>query len=265
MTQEQPALMSEQEYKEKKRELPYPITIESNSASLYYFGEAHSFDPEDEQWEKDKEFWQKFLEKTEGKSRVAFVEGGTRRLWSSETESIEKDGGMGLITWLAHEAGIEIHSPEPDEAEERAELEKQFSRDEIQYYYFARMAHQWARIVAQKPDIAEYLEKALKSDEKHSGWNDFDFSLKHMEEIHRQLFGTPFDPTATDFWRSIVNPVTGPSVINKVARACSRVRDEHIVQEIIERMEGGTSIFSEYGATHVIMQEPLLRALLEKT
>jgi hypothetical protein len=46
---------------------------------------------------------------------------------------------------LAAQENIKVFSPEPDEAYERSELEKEFPRDAIQYYYFARMVLQWGR------------------------------------------------------------------------------------------------------------------------
>ena len=180
-----------------------------------------------------------------------------------EEESIVHDGGMGLLTYLAHEAGVESYSPEPSEHEERAELEKYFSREEIQYYYFARAVDQWTRKAEPRLDLEIYIESFLRADARGSGWNDFDFSFANMKAIHHRLFGTEVDPSAEDFWYSVTNPVSGPSVINQVAGACSHFRDEHIVKEIVQRMQNGESIFAQYGYSHVVMQEPLLRALLK--
>ncbi|MBI3572430.1 hypothetical protein HY091_02795 [Candidatus Kaiserbacteria bacterium] len=257
------ALMTYAEYEKIHDEKPYLFQLESGGNRLFYFGENHSFDPDDQQWKAVKSFWQEFLKKTEGRNRIAFVEGGERPLSSSEKESIEKNGGMGLLTYLAHQEGIETYSPEPSERKERAELEKQFSREQIQYYYFAQMAYQWERKQDPKPDFDTYMRRALKSDERQSGWSDFDFSLERMRQVHIQLFGTPFDPGKKNFWNKIVNPAMRPTVLNGVARASSRYRDEHIVNEIVKYMKDGHSIFAEYGGTHVVMQEPLLRALLK--
>ncbi len=105
--------MTYEEYEKTHYERPYKLRIESGPNSLFYLGEAHSFDPDDPQWDEVRSFWEEFLQATKGGKRIAFVEGGKRRIKATERESIEHDGGMGLITWLAREAGIDTYSPEP--------------------------------------------------------------------------------------------------------------------------------------------------------
>ncbi len=256
-------ILTYEQYAAIKHRTPYALSLKSGPNFLYYFGEQHSFKPADMQWVALKEFWNEFLEKTKGQKRIVFTEGGMRPVEQNKGQAILKHGGMGLVTHLAHQENIKMHSPEPDEAHERSELEKSFSRDVIQYYYFARVVLQWGRKTDPKPDFVKYITRYLQSDEKRSGWIGYDFSLEAMKEIHSELFQIPFDENDIDFFYDTSNPVVIKSEINKVSAASSMIRDEYIVSEIQKYMNEGYSIFAEYGCSHVVMQEPVLRELFE--
>lgn len=135
----------------------------------------------------------------------------------------------------------------------------EFSPEEVEYYYFARIVYQWGNMEEPKPDFSTYVSNFLKGDKHISKWEDFDFSLENMKKIHHSLFGTDFNENDTDFFYSIVNPVELNTVVNKVARASSIYRDEHIIGEIKSYQEQGYSIFIQYGSSHAVMQEPALK------
>lgn len=256
-------LLTYEQYSKTRHETPYTLVLQSGQNFLYYFGEKHSFDPADTQWATEKKFWNDFINATQNTKRIVFIEGGIRPYEESEEQSIIKHGGMGFATFLAHQEGIVIHSPEPNEKYERDELEKTFSREEIQYYYFARVVHQWGRKQEPKPDFEEYINRYLQRDQQESGWNDFDFSLEAMEEIHHNLFQAEFNKHDTSFFYSVVNPVVPKTVINNVSAMSSNIRDSYIINEIKKHIADGYSIFAQYGCSHVVMQEPALRELFE--
>jgi hypothetical protein len=255
-------ILTYEAYAHLKHPTPYKLTLQSGANVLYYFGERHLFAPIDPQWDELKAYWNEFLTQTAGHKRIVFTEGGVRDVKASEEQAIIQDGGMGLVTFLAHQSHIEIHSPEPDEAYERTELEKQFSRDTIQYYYFARVVYQWGRKQEPKPDFVKYISRYLQHDAEKSGWDDYDFSLVHMTSLHSELFQTEFDERDTKFFSEISNPLLHISDINRVSEASGLVRDAYIVQEIQTYIDNGYSIFAQFGCSHVVMQEPLLREVL---
>lgn len=258
-------LMTYEEYEKTRHSTPYYLVLQSGSRFLYYFGERHSFDPEHPQWQGEKKFWKEFLERTTNSKRIVFIEGGKRPDEANEEPSIINNGGMGLATYLAKQEDIETHSPEPNEAYERAELEKHFSRTHIQYYYFARVVHQWGNKHDPKPDFEEYINGYLETDKRESGWPDFDFSLDNMKKIHNDIFDMPFDESDSQFFYNAVNPVVVQTVVNKVSRMSSEIRDTYIVREIQKYMNDGFSIFAQFGCSHVVMQEPLLREVLNES
>lgn len=256
-------ILTYEEYSKIRHDTPYTLSLRSGENFLYYFGERHLFKPIDPQWDKLKTFWNEFLNKTKGQKRIVFTEGGLRPVEESEEQAIIKHGGMGLTTFLAHQEKIGIHSPEPDEKYERSELEKDFPRDIIQYYYFARVVLQWGRKNDPKPDFVEYITRYLNNDKKESAWDAYDFSLDNMRRIHKELFNQEFDEHDTQFFYDVSNPVVTKSEVNKVSASSSIIRDEYIVSEIQKFIHDGYSIFAEYGCSHVVMQEPVLRELFE--
>ena len=256
-------ILTYEQYSKIRHKIPYTLVLGTGSNLLYYFGERHSFNPADEQWVEEKEFWKDFLDKTKDTKRIVFIEGGIRPHEESEEQSIFKHGGMGLATYLAKQESIKTYSPEPNEKYERDELGKEFSKEEIQYYYFARVVHQWGRKQEPKPDFEKYINQYLQGDKKESGWIDFDFSLEAMKKIHTSLFKTAFDENDTDFFYNVVNPVVPKTIVNKVSAMSSSIRDKYIVGEIKKYISNGYSIFAQYGCSHLVMQEPALRELFE--
>jgi len=242
---------------------PYIVHINSPGKSLYYFGEAHSFDPTHTQWKILKDLWQEFINNSNVTSRIALTEGGVRSVAPTAEEAISKGSGMGLVSFLAHEANIPIYSPEPNEQEERVKLEERFSRDEIQYYYFARVVGQWERLLNPRPEFEEYINRYLGDDKKESGWKDYDFSLKAMKELHTKFFDQEFNPEDYKLFEEICKPTHLKTRTNEVSRAVGDIRDEHIVKEIQRYWEEGKSMFVVYGSSHVVRQEKLLKELLQ--
>ena len=169
-------------------------------------------------------------------------------------EAIKKHGEQGLLTLLADQEGIEKISPEPDEVLEIKELVKHFSKEDIEYYYFARVVAQWNRLI-DKPDFEEYLNRYLTRDGKNSGWTDFEFTIENMAKIHDKTHDHKFDSENYQcFYRDSapnVNPV-----------ADYPFRDEHILNEILKYWKQGKSIFVVFGSGHAIVLEKALNTLL---
>jgi hypothetical protein len=257
-------LMTYEKYTKIKHKIPYFYKIKFGSQLLYYFGESHSFDPKRKQWKQVKKFWNEFLEDTKGKKRIVFLEGGNPPADTTERKSIVKYGGGGLVAYLAKKAGIKTVSAEPNEKYERSQLEKVFPREVIQYYYFARVVHQWGRYQDNRPDFEKYITRYLSGDKRESGWRGFDFSLPAMKKIHKDLFKTEFDENDFGFFGDVSNPISQKTKVNKVSRTSGDIRDMHIIDIIKKYLKDGFNIFSIYGYTHVVMQEPVLKIFSQR-
>ncbi len=243
------------EFHKKDIHQPYFFQIKKNQQCLFYIGSKHSFDPDNIQNQIIKKHWQEFLRQTGIKNCIALNEGGERELADTEKESIKKGGEAGLLTWLAKKDHINIYSPEPNHNFELEQLLKNFSKDEVIYYYFARLVDQWHRIG--KPDFTNYLEGYLKRLELETNWTDYEFSIKNMIKIHDKTHDHKFNKDDQTCVHNDANPI-----YSKVASACSHIRDTFIVSEIKRLWEEGKNIFIVYGSGHFIVQRPALETLL---
>ncbi|MDO8572570.1 MAG: hypothetical protein Q7S11_02235 [bacterium] len=249
----------------KNKPRPYVFAINKPEQSLVYFGSTHSRESNNEQFIILEKEWEQFLKKTGEENRVVFVEGGLRTVRSTKEEAILKDSESGFITYLANQATIEIVCPEPDRNTERKELLKEFTKEEIQYYYFARTIPSWHEVrKTSDVNFADHLDRYKQELRKgvDDEWRDFDFSLENMRSIHRKIFHSEFDEQDIDYIKKILNPTTEESVVNKVARASSAFRDVNIISKIEEYWNLGKSIFAVFGFAHAVTEEPALRKLL---
>ncbi len=254
--------MTYEEYsKLGQHQVPYVYTFKKNGKCIYYFGSKHSYDPNDLQFEQIKNFYNEFLKNTAGQPRITLIEGGNWPIMKTEKEAILQCGEAGYVAYLAHQAQVERSSPEPREKKRFAELEKIFTREEIIYKDFAQIVYQWSNMTT-KRDFQEYANELMEADKATSGWTDFDFSISHMKEIHKSLFGTDFNLSNIDFFRNIVDPRKDTTVINRIAAfGNSGFRDRHILTEIAKYWKEGKNIFIIYGASHAVMQEAAIRSL----
>lgn len=256
-------LMKYENYSKLEHEIPYCFNLEKDGQFIYYFGEDHIFDPEHNQFNIIEKYWNEFIQKTKGENCIALVEGGERPIYKTREECILKQGGMGFVTWLAAQENIDTFSPEPPAEYVFSELEKHFKKQEIEYYFFARMCYQWNNL-KEKPPFEIYVGQSLKYDEIKSGWKDFDFSIDNMKKITKDIFGTDFDENNRDFFYKVINPTTTFSKINEVSRFEDEgFRDTYIVEQIERLWKEGRNMFIVYGSSHAVVQENAIKHIVE--
>ncbi len=249
-----------QQLHEEKYDYPYTYQIKSSNSSqiLYFLGVHHVYDPTHPQIHKIKRLWIKFLKDTDKNNCIVLTEGGIRPVEESEEKAILKHGEAGLLAFLSNREDIPNISPEPDEKFEIKELEKQFSKEEIEYAYFARTVLQWNKL-KEKPEFNTYIQRYLDRDKLVSGWKDFDFSVANLIAIHDKKYNHKFDPVKCEQCvYSMSNPAQNP-----VSSSSGHIRDEYIVKEIINLWEKGKSIFIVYGSGHAIVCEKAIKHFLK--
>ena len=252
-------IMSYQEYAKIRHDIPYVYKFINQNQTLFYFGANHCCDPENKQYPFLQQEFSDFLEITKGNNCIVLVEGSLRGIAQTKHEAITQQGGEGgLITLLAHQANIPCMCPEPEDEYLHTELLKTFSHDEILYRYFAQICLQFNR-------YKQAANSDVTFERFHNGYrNKFHFAdLDRMKKIHANLFHTEFNPDDKQFFYDITNPVDGATVINLICRVGSILRDQYIVDNISKLLEQGKNIFIVYGATHAVMQENAIQALLK--
>ncbi len=241
---------------------PITFKIQKNNQYLYYFGSNHTFDPNHPQFKELNTFFDNFIKDTNKNNRLVAVEGGVRPVEKTANEAIQNQAESGYACFLASQDNIRAISPEPERKDEMEGLLDKFTRDEIQYYYFARVVHQWNR-KNPKPDFEEYMSRFLQNDKYESGWNEYDFSITHMKEVHENIFGTKFDEHDMMFFYNAVNPVDLNYITNKYSRAMGINRDAFIVKTLIDEWNKGNSIFVVFGSGHALTERKALEEFLK--
>ena len=186
------------------------------------------------------------------------VEGGKRPFIKDRKEAIQEGGEGHFMAHLAGNKNISIDSPEPNEKLERKKLLKEFSKEDVQLYYFSRIVYQW-NCLTKKIDFEQYTNDFLNDDKKKSGWKSFDFSLLHMIEIFESRLNRKFKKSDKSFFYSINNPHYTNAITNQISKRSGGIRDNTIVKNIVKLWKSGKSIFIVYGSGHI----PVFREKLE--
>ncbi|MEK7628306.1 MAG: hypothetical protein AAB421_02725 [Patescibacteria group bacterium] len=241
----------------------YCFEIEKNDQILFYFGANHSRDINNLQYEKLRKYWQNFFEKTKGLDSIVLVEGGTRQVHENEELAARRDSEAGFITLLANRVGIVTNSPEPNPLDERRYVLKNFSEDELDYYYFSRLVNAWHSMLEPKSSFEKYIERYSQKKPEIKNWKDYGFPLKKMREVHQKILKSDFAQNDKELFSLLVNPTKKENPLYQVVRATSTYRNIFVVQEIEKLWHDNKNIFVVYGGAHPILQEPALRTLLK--
>lgn len=263
---EKSLLLPREQYAEalkKHGRSPFTFEIKNNKQSLFYFGANHSRDPNNHQYPILRDYWQRFLNETEGLERIVLVETNLRKVGSSEEKSIEHGSEGAIVTMWARDSNVVVACPEPSQSALNSLALSQFSKDELAYHWFSVAVSSWHRFPEPRDvehGFSVFISWFSDAIKQQTIWKDYDFSIPHMREIHKKIFNTEFDENIrTDY----TNPNIDKTIINKIARVLSDFRDVHITSEIERYWNEGKSIFVVFGSGHLIIQEPALKKLLK--
>lgn len=235
---------------------PFTFEIEKDGQVLFYFGANHSTDPENHQFPILREYWKRFLEKTEGNEKIVLIEGGLRPLGNSEKEAIEKSSEGGLATYLAHKENIPIASPDisPDDFAEKMDLDKK------QWFLasFLRWFESFQRNKKVKEDTLEEICEIIK---RKDYWKDVEVTPEKFKTLYKQYVGKDFNENESQ--NDLVNPNRDDAVTNKLIRLHSDAREIKIVEDIEKYWKEGKSVFIVFGSGHLIIQRPAIEAMLK--
>lgn len=256
-------IMTYEEYNNAQIKIPYKFKLKTKSGKLlYYFGANHIFDYKHKQTDAIKQYWSEFLRATEDKKKLVLAESGFRNLEETEVEAVEKSGENGLITYLAHKENIDVEIPEPTRKDEIGDLLGRYTKEEIEYYYFASAVYWWA-VDDGGLEFEDWAEGFLEHEKDVSIWKDFDFTLENMRKIHKKLFKGDLDPRDKDFFSSLMSPLYTNTSISKYSADSGLNRDAYIVNYIFNKLGEGFNVFVVFGLTHAVVQKPALEQLVK--
>jgi len=249
-------MLTFEHYSEMRHPVPYVLEFQSNGGSLLYLGARHSF-AVDEQAALIERLW------NEHRPDAAFNEGGNPPVAPSRDEAVQRYGEAGLVRWLAARDGVPVATFEPTPRDEAAHLTSEFTVEQVRVFYALRQLAQEARHDADDRRDADDVVRGV------FGWLDQQGAAP----------GEPRTPDAfqsaaarllpaLDDWRhppmSLFDPVpwnpADTQWTNLVSRRASEFRDDHIVEVLTRAARDGKRVFAVIGASHVVMQEPVLRS-----
>jgi hypothetical protein len=244
------------EYVGMRHSLPYVLRFERRRGALFFFGSDHVFDAAHPQTEQIERAWAKF------RPSMAFNEGGDPPTESSVRLAVSRYGESGLVRFLAHRDRVPVSSIEPTLVQQ-VDLLRQagYGADEIKLFFVLRQVPQHRERTGVPPTDTE-LQAVLDAfgsvqglEGAPNGIDDVVSALKRGDPELEDWRGVPqawFDP-------ALEQP---PSYMNEVSRRLSEYRDEHAVDVLVRSVRDGQRVFAVMGASHVVVQEPALRARL---
>lgn len=254
-------LLSLGEVARKSYTTPYIYEINNNDQTLFYFGSKHTRDPKDPQFKLLSGYLTSFLKNHSREKTVIFLEGQTPKILPETLDkTIAKFGESGAVAFWSKQNDVTYIRPEPSLGYEVSELLKEFSREEIYYYYIARAIAQWHRL-SLKGEFSKYIIPYTERYQKNLAWEGFDFSFENIKKIHQKIFEKNFNSDDANFFKIVSNPTGTPTKINQVASSSSTIRNYYILDQIEDYWQKGFSIFIVYGSGHAIAQEPVIRSL----
>jgi hypothetical protein len=254
LAQVQPGLiMTWEEYARQPRHAPFALKFHAGTGELLYYGADHTFRPDDPQIAEIERLWNEF------RPTLAFSEGGIRPASLSVEDAVRRWGEPGLVRVLADRQGVQIRSIEPPQNEEIGAMLREWPPDRVKLYYFLRAMMGYGRGM-QEQQATDFAMDQLKILNQTKG---IEGPPRTIAEIEAAL--ATFSPPLAD-WRaapeSWFNPMRSEAFTNEFSRKLGRLRDEHMLKNLLESVRGGERVFAVVGLTHVIMQERALRAAL---
>lgn len=245
------------EYRAKKFEVPYMFEITKSEQRLMYIGVRHLYLPEDKQFPVIEQKFEEFAHQQGNK--VVLVEGGNNwPTFPTAGETIQKYGEAAYTTFLAKEAGLEFNTPEPEFADSLALLKEAYSIEQISSHWVATYGLHYSKIV-DKPSQDEYIQNRILK--KLARISDVYKTVDDVKNLHRKLFNTELDLNEQKFFYDLVDPSQNNSVYNEMSRAEDVIRDSTIVKNILDYWNRGYSVFIVYGSAHAVNQERALNEL----
>jgi hypothetical protein len=244
------------EYARIRHPVPYLLEFSVARGALLYFGAEHIVgQTAHPQIQQIQDLWQRF------RPTLALNEGWDPPVASRAEEAVKLYGEPGLLRFLASRDGVPCRNFEPLQGDEARFLRARYTPEEIKLFYLLRsVAQNWRSLTAETVD--RQAQRQLSNLSLVPGLEGAPNSIPEVGVAFSKLaLGQPSD------WRRIsvddLDPATArPSRLQSLNAELARFRDAHIVDVLVAQVQRGERVFAVVGASHVVIQEALLRARL---
>ncbi|MCY1066392.1 hypothetical protein OV090_16550 [Nannocystis sp. RBIL2] len=251
-------ILSHEEYAHVEHDTPYVLRFARGRGALLFFGAAHIYDRGDAQVARIVALWAEF------RPTLAFNEGGDPQVEASLVTAAARFGESGVVRFLARRDGVPAASIEPSM---RAQVEglhaSGFTDEQILVFFVLRQMPQHRARTGVPMDEAR-LAEVLRHFHEATGITTPATADELAAACVRLLPPLPHWSEAPAAW---FDPVfSAPPAFTNVANGrVSQVRDAWTVELLADRVRRGERVFATMGASHVVMQEPALRARLGRS
>lgn len=246
-------LLSWEEYYSGERSGPYVLEMGNDKAQLLYYGAFHSVDIQHPQFEDLERRWEAF------RPDVAFSEGCLWPLEDSREEAIRRHGEQGLLRFLAARDHVPIKCLDPSVSEQARKLVHHFPVEHVKIFFILQQAVCHRSLGRDRNDMSyvKALLAAFSAEPRLAG------TPSNLEEFESRL--AKYFPRLVD-WRMVDREYFFNSERGKFLPAIFRrnieFRDQHMLKTLEGEIKKGRRVFSVVGRSHVVMQEPVLRAMV---
>ena len=242
-----PRLMTWEEYRKIYHSTPYIVELSCPPAHLIYVGAQHTFDPDSPETRLIEHLW------AQRDPEIAFNEGGNPPTLADRDEAIRRNGEGGLVRYLAGRDKVPVRSIDPKRSEQIRALRQRFSPEQIKMFFtLLQVKHHRTNPVEPFEELMARVFKNLAA----AGLPDSPANLDEVDAAYRRHFGGSYR-NVPDEW---FDPGRSGTWMNAIATAGSRQRDEFMIEQLAGEMKKGKRVFAVVGASHVVVQEAVLRA-----
>jgi len=256
----------------KLSQFPYVFVLRNKDKTqqLTFFGTEHSSDVNNKQWKILQREWREFVKNTQPEKRVVFLEGGSRVINDPKyldknrkitgLEVVQRYCERGAWYYFSQDDQKEVIFVDPEFSDEAEYLLKQFNKNIVAYYFFARYFGSY--INKQNITFDEALKQAVATthDRTHQSFSD---TVDDYKKIHQHFFNHELDESQIEIVRKASWPIKYDCPSNEVARQSAIFRNKYVLEKIKKYWEQGKDIFIMFGAGHAVAQKPVLYDFIE--
>ncbi len=230
---------------------PILKAVHPSGGALYYFGSCHTGNADHPMIEKFSSDWPDFA------PTLALVEQRMGLYFGGLHGGVSRFGESASVYALGRRDDVATYTLHQDQLEHVAEFAAKVGHREAAAYLALRMAH------GENPDgplsDAE-LEHGL--DKRAVGVLSSAFTdVADFDAFWTEMYADELGDWRTLRWATI-GPRLGHTKLEAVGHWDNVLRDVHMVRILVDKVEKGERVFAVVGRSHVIHQEPAIRALL---
>ncbi len=235
-------------YARLRHATPYLVHVRRGARRLAVLGVRHSTEPHEPMFAAIEALFERLA------PRFALHEGTEPALETDREIAIRRHGEAGLVRLLAARAGIRTASMDLPLPEEAHRLREAVGADAALVYLVVRQLASYNRKTA-RPDFAAYFGDFFSLIGPPLGLA-IDWPL--IERAHLALLGRPLATEAVT--AADTDPLRDTLPTQRISRLSNRIRDEHMLAQLLATLHRHERVFATVGVSHAVMLEPALRS-----